>query len=149
MLEGKYLLFGDCYDDIYKIRKQCTSTSVLDAMDPEALHVIVYEDKQPISCGRMLIKENGYVFDNIYVIKEKRKNKIGDFTVRLLIEKANLLCAKEIKVSCEESNKLFFESLGFQEIKEPSNFNVTGIEMYLNISNFFNKQKCCNIESIN
>lgn len=143
MLEGKYLLFGDSYEDIYKIRKQCNSTSITDVMDRDALHVIVYEDAQPIACGRMIIKENKYIFDNIYVVKEKRKNKIGDFAVRLLIEKANLMCAKEIIVCCEDSNKLFFESIGFQERKEPSNSNLNGITMYLDLNTFFNKKKCC------
>lgn len=143
MLEGKYLLFGDSYEDIYKIRKQCNSTSITDVMDCDALHVIVYEDAQPIACGRMIIKESKYIFDNIYVVKEKRKNKIGDFTVRLLIEKANLMCAKEIIVCCEERNKLFFESLGFQERREPSNLDMSGIIMYLNLINYFNKKKCC------
>lgn len=142
MLEGKYLLFGDSYEDVYTIRQLCNSTCVTDVMDREALHVIVYEDAQPISCGRMLIKENRYVFDNIYVIKEKRKKKIGDFTVRLLIEKANVMCAKEIIVCCEESSKLFFESIGFQESKEPSNFNEDEIGMYLNLNTFY-KKKCC------
>lgn len=143
MLEGKYLLFGDCYDDVNKIRKQCTSTSIADVMDNEALHVIVYEDKQPIACGRMLISEERYIFDHIYVINEKRNNKIGDFTVRLLIEKANLMCAKEIIVLCENDNKMFFESLGFLESKEPSNDNQEGIKMCLDLNNFFNGKKCC------
>lgn len=143
MLEGKYLLFGDCYDDVYKIRKQCTSTSITDVMDREALHVTVYDDAQPIACGRMLIKENRYIFDNIYVVKEKRKNNIGDFTVRLLIEKANLMCAEEIIVSCEDSNKLFFESIGFQEHNEPSKFDLDGVIMYLDLTTFFNKKRCC------
>lgn len=143
MLEGKYLLFGDSYEDIYKIRKLCNSTSVTDVMDRDALHVIVYEDEQPIACGRMIIKEGKYIFDNIYVVKEKRRNRIGDFTVRLLIEKANLMCAKEIIVCCEDSNKLFFELIGFQECKEPSNLNFSGIVMYLDLITFFNKKKCC------
>ena len=143
MLEGKYLLFGDCYDDLNKIRKQCTSTSISDVMDNDALHVIVYEDKQPIACGRMLISEDIYIFDHIYVIKEKRNKKIGDFTMRLLIEKANLMCAKEIIVFCEENNKMFFESLGFLESKEPSNVNMEGIKMCLELDIFFNRKKCC------
>lgn len=136
-------MFGDCYDDVYKIRKLCTSTSVTDVMDRESLHVIVYEDMQPIACGRMLIKDNRYFFDHIYVVKEKRKNKIGDFTVRLLIDKANLMCAKEVIVSCEDSNKLFFEAIGFQEHNEPSNFNLDGIIMYLDLTTFYNKKECC------
>lgn len=143
MLEGKYLLFGDCYDDVNKIRKQCISTSIADVMDNEALHVIVYEDKQPIACGRMLICEDRYIFDHIYVINEKRNNKIGDFTVRLLIEKANLMCAKEIIVLCEDNNKMFFETLGFLESKEPSKDNLEGIKMCLDLDIFFNGKKCC------
>lgn len=143
MLEGKYILFGDCYDDVYEIRKQCTDSNVLDEMDREALHVIVYEDKNPIACGRMLINEVGYVLDNIYVIKEKRKNKIGEFVVQLLIEKANLMCAKEILVFCEDDNKVFFESIGFEECRQRFNTNKAEIVMYLDLNTYFSKNKCC------
>ncbi|WP_455715656.1 GNAT family N-acetyltransferase [Anaerosporobacter sp.] len=144
MLEGKYLLFGDCFDDIIQVRNQCIdSRNVVDLMDSEAIHVIVYEDKEPIACGRMLIENDKAIFDHIYVIENKRRNKVGDFTLRLLIEKANVMCFGEIELRCDENNRKFFESLGFVEVKEPSNTYMDSIKMILDLDSLFNKKNCC------
>jgi predicted GNAT family N-acyltransferase len=144
MLEGKYLLFGDCYDDVIYVRKQCVSRkNVEDEMDNEAIHVIVYENKEPIACGRMLIQENKSIFDNIYVIEGKRRNKIGDFTLRLLIEKVNVMCIKEIVLWCQKENREFFKSVGFIEMKEISDNHINMIKMGLDVESFFNNKNCC------
>lgn len=144
MLEGRYLLFGDCYDDVIQVRKQCLAReNVEDEMDNEAMHVIIYENKEPIACGRMLIQENKSIFDHIYVIEEKRRHKIGDFTLRLLIEKANIMCFKEVVLWSEKSTRKFFESVGFKEMKEPSNTRMDMIKMHLELESFFSSKNCC------
>lgn len=144
MIEGKYLLFGDCYDDVIQVRNKCiVSGNVIDQVDSEAIHVIVYENKEPIACGRMLMEEDKAIFDHIYVIEGKRRNRVGDFTLRLLMEKANVMCCKSIELLCNNSNRKFFESVGFREVQEPSNIDMNNIKMSLNLESFFNNKGCC------
>ena len=111
MLEGKYLLFCDSLDDVLAVRKSCEGKSYRDDLDSESIHAIVYEHNKPIACGRMLIDNDIYAFDRIYVIEQKRNNKVGDFVLRLLIEKAYLMCAKEVYIKSNNSSKDFFIKL--------------------------------------
>lgn len=151
MIEGKYLLFGDNFDDVIQVRNQCIPNgNIVDSMDSEAIHVIVYENKKPIACGRMLIEEDKSVFDHIYVIEDKRRNKVGDFTLRLLIDKANVMCFKYIELWCNNCNRKFFESIGFIEVKnsfstnaDSTNIHMDSIKMRLSLELFFSKKNCC------
>lgn len=145
MLEGRYLLFGDDYGDVIKVRNQCLDVDCNsnDSMDSEAIHVIVYENNHPIACGRMLIRGEDFLFDRIYVIESKRRNRVGDFVVRLLIEKANLMCAEDVLVSCKEDSRVFFESIGFRERRDLCDRNKDQVNMCLNLETFLNKKSCC------
>ncbi|WP_167957625.1 GNAT family N-acetyltransferase [Anaerosporobacter faecicola] len=117
MLEGKYLMIGDPLNDVINVRKQVCGFDQQDSMDTEAIHVIVYENHIPVACGRLLIVHETFLLDGIYVIQEKRNEKIGDFVVRLLVEKAYLLNTETVNVICDSTNKGFFSKLGFIEIK--------------------------------
>lgn len=146
MIEGKYLLFSDDFTDIFAVRKQCEeykgSSFVKDDLDDEAVHVIAYEDGIPIGTGRLLMHSNSFEVDKICVIPQKRNQKIGDFIMRLLIEKANTFSARSIyciltNPSCES----FFELFGFEkEHEENKNDDRT---MVLNLEQYYTNKKCC------
>lgn len=139
MLEGKYLLFCDSLDDVIKVRQKCLIDPISDPLDNETIHVIVYEDKEPIACGRMLMNEDNFVFDNIYVIEEKRNAKIGDFVLRLLIERADLMCAEKVYLKSSPRSKEFFVRFGFEDVKEEG----TDYDLYLDIKKYLNRKSCC------
>lgn len=146
MIEGKYLLFSDDFTDIFAVRKQCEEQDrkafVTDDLDEEAIHVIAYEDGIPIATGRLLMHSNSFEVSKVCVIPQKRNQKIGDFVMRLLIEKANTFSAKAIycmitNVECES----FFESFGFKkEYEERKNLDRT---MVLNLEQYYKNKKCC------
>ncbi|GMQ63858.1 GNAT family N-acetyltransferase [Vallitalea maricola] len=91
---------------------------VFDGEDKEAVHVVAYEDKNPVGTGRMAIKDNLYLIGRIAVLKEKRGNYYGDLIVRMLIQKAFDIGADFIEVHSQLPAVNFYRKIGFEECGE-------------------------------
>lgn len=154
-------MYGDNLDDVKYLREKCdtdcSENNTKKAMylnnisEQDEIHVVVYENKLPIGCGSMTIIENTFWFTDINVIKEQRRKKVGDFILRLLIEKADLMNAKEIYIACTDNNKIFFQNFGFAPCVYPLKDIRNTIEnkannlhwMCLNLSKY-RMHHCCN-----
>lgn len=148
-LEGQYLYYGDDLTNVYKIREQVFQIEQninrdidLDYMDAESIHVIVYMDNTPVSTGRLFIKDKVFKIGRLAVLKDNRGNKLGDFTARMLIDKAFLMGADEIIISAQLEVKGFYERLGFLAIGDiVKEANIDHIGMVLKKDLLC---KCCN-----
>ncbi|PKM51098.1 MAG: hypothetical protein CVV02_08080 [Firmicutes bacterium HGW-Firmicutes-7] len=90
-----------------------------DSLDQTALHVIVYEEKQPVATGRLLnIELNNYVIDKICVKINKRRLYYGDLVVKMLIDKAFNIGAKEVVALVPNDGIGFFTRIGFSIVDE-------------------------------
>ncbi|MFT4144854.1 MAG: GNAT family N-acetyltransferase [Mobilitalea sp.] len=128
MIEAKLLTGKDNLNVIFNIRHrvfidelQMQSINVFDNYDNQAIHVIVYLKEQdvnyPVASGRIIYDGSNCEIDKICVLKEYRRNKYGDFAVRMLLNKAFNSGINTVIVKTPKNIEKFFKSIGFCEAK--------------------------------
>ena len=137
-IQGKYLVGG--IDDIREclaIRKEVfggeqnfLSASTENVEDKEAIFVLGYEtnaqgEEIAVATGRLIILEERFKIGRIAVKKECRGKHYGEFIVRMLIEKAFSMGAKEVIVGAQAHAISFYERIGF--IKQAEEYYEDGI----------------------
>ncbi|WP_113672962.1 GNAT family N-acetyltransferase [Vallitalea guaymasensis] len=105
-------------DKVFVNEQNIDYNIVFDGEDKEAVHVVVYEDKNPVGTGRMTIQDNLYLIGRIAVLKEKRGNYYGDLIVRMLIQKAFDTGADFVEVHSQLPAVNFYKKIGFEEFGE-------------------------------
>ena len=121
MIEGKYLYGNDDLSLVYDVRRQvfCDEMKISqkdleDTLDSFGIHVIALNAQQVIAVGRLLYDGERYTIDQIAVLKECRRQKYGDFIVRMLIYRAMEAGAEKIYVDTFPEAEEFFASIGFE-----------------------------------
>lgn len=134
-IQGKYLL-GGLHDisECIKIREEvfggeqnfCAAAST-DADDENAIFVLAYEtiksedggeELLPVGTGRLVFLGEQYKIGRIAVKKEYRGKHYGDFIVRMLVDKAFSMGAKEVFVGAQSHAISFYEKIGFHQETE-------------------------------
>ena len=164
MIEGKILSYGDSLDDVFAIRKKVfveelgvPSEVVFDQLDSEAMHVLVYEEpvksnnridnnskdlKKAVATGRITLDGKVCKISNIAVLEEYRNKKYGDFTVRMLINKAFTAGVNEVIVKAFPNVIEFFQKIGFQLIdNENKEYESSDYNMIISMMNVVTKCK--------
>jgi predicted GNAT family N-acyltransferase len=130
-------------DKVFVNEQNIDYNSVFDGNDSQAIHVIVYEGKNPVGTGRMIEKDNVYIIGRIAVLKEKRGNYYGDLIVRMLITKAFDMGAIYIEVHSQLPVMDFHKKIGFQEYGEVyQQENIEHINMKLTKDKIKKRCKC-------
>lgn len=150
MIQGKFLF---CYDDLspaYEIRKKVFQEEYgidanidQDGLDPDAGHVIVFNNLKVVGTGRLVFSNNNYKIGRVAVLKEERCNYYGDFVVRMLVDKAFQMGAEEVYLHSMINCIPFYEKIGFEKIGDV--FQEAGID-HIKMILKSNKicKKCCN-----
>ena len=91
--------------------------------DKEAIFVLAYETNEQgerfsVATGRLIFLEDRFKIGRIAVKKEFRGKHYGDFIVRMLIDKAFSMGAKEVFVGAQAHAIPFYERIGFIGQKE-------------------------------
>ena len=84
-----------------------------DGTDAGAIHLVVYDNAVPVATGRILIEGEDFHLGRIAVLKEYRKQGLGDFLMRLLIRRAFELGGTRQVIHAQLQAKGFYEKLGF------------------------------------
>ncbi len=123
LIQGKILSYGADLSEAFEIRRQVlinelqkNEAEVFDDQDSYAMHVIVYEQGNgcnPVATGRITFDGSACEIDQIAVLKEYREKKYGDFTVRMLINKAFTSGIHEVSVRTPIHLVDFFRKIGF------------------------------------
>ena len=79
------------------------------------MHVLAYDNGVPVAVGRICYDGWEFVISKVAVLKEHRHKMYGDFIVRMLIDKAMMSGATEIKLESPQSCAEFFKRIGFEE----------------------------------
>lgn len=139
-IQGRYLLGGEhdiseCLairNEVFGGEQQFFAAGTEDIDDKNAIFVLAYEkDEQgtqtPVATGRLIFLENKNKFKigRIAVRKEFRGKHYGDFVVRMLIDKAISLGAKEVVVGAQSHAISFYEKIGF--VKQEEEYFEDGI----------------------
>lgn len=126
MITTKWFLSDKDLEDAYYVRtKVFVEEQGFDAeldkdeVDKTALHLVVYDQNRPIGTGR-LYYENGYRIGRVAVLKEFRKNHIGDLIMRMLLLKAfEEEKAEKVIIHAQEGAVGFYEKFGFEKVGQP------------------------------
>lgn len=144
-IQGKYLLAGlhdisECLairKEVFGEEQNFPSAATEDTDDKSAVFVIAYqamaeqssaycaengtkkeEHLLPVGTGRLVFLGDIYKIGRIAVKKEFRGQGYGDFIVRMLVDKAFLMGAKEVFVGAQEHAVSFYKKIGFVEQDE-------------------------------
>ncbi len=145
MIEAKLLTGSDNLIEVFDIRHRVFIDELqlpliyeYDDFDNQAIHVIVYIKEQnllcPVATGRIVYDGSICEIDRVCVLKDYRRNKYGDFAVRMLLNKAFTSGINTVIVKAPKDIEKFFKSIGFYEIQ------VEGYDLN-------NELKCLSIES--
>lgn len=119
-VEGKYLYYGEDMSDVFSIRDQVLQAekSVIydtnsENLEKESIHVVTRVDDKAVATGSIYMKDDYFIISLIAVIEEYRYKKLGDFTLRMLIDKSFIMGAKKIKILTPIKYQGFYEKVGF------------------------------------
>lgn len=120
IVEGKFLSYKDNLSDAFEIRKQVfqieqgvSAEEEFDALDKEAIHVVIYSGGKAVATGRLLMLNDKFVIGRVCVRKEERGKQYGDFVVRMLVDKAFQSGAEEVILGSQIHAMGFYEKIGF------------------------------------
>lgn len=97
----------------------------LDQKDQEAIHVIVFETpinlkdrknemNHAVATGRIIFDGERCTISHVAVLKDYRKQQYGDFTVKMLLNKAFTSGVPEVELDTTEQTEGFFKRIGFK-----------------------------------
>ncbi len=116
-------------DEVLSIRQ--TVGDVLDAYDEKSMHLILYNDDEPVSCGSLLFDNGAYKLSHLCVKPEFQRQYFGDMLIRVLIVKAFNMMAEKIRIIPTESSIPFFEKYGFK-FEDETTMYVTAESLIMN-----------------
>lgn len=128
LIQGK-LLSGNCdLSEAFAIRRKvfidelhAPEEKVFDDLDSISMHVIVYEDAEnnkAVATGRIYYDGENCELGQLAVLKECRRKKYGDFTTRMLLNKAFTSGIESVFCIAPEESIEFFHNIGFHRISD-------------------------------
>ena len=137
-IQGRYLLGGlhdisECLairSEVFGGEQQFLVAGSENEEDKDAVFVLAYETNEcgeevPVATGRLILLEDKFKIGRIAVKKECRGKHYGDFVVRMLLDKAFSMGAKEVFVGAQAHAISFYERIGF--IKQEEEYWEDGI----------------------
>ncbi len=128
LIQGKLLSQGSNLSEVYFIRRKVFIEEMklpeaveYDGQDDLSIHVIVYEEagsKKAVATGRISFDGECCEIGYIAVLKEYRNKQYGDFTVRMLLNKAFTSGIHVVKSMVYSDSVAFFEKIGFHIISD-------------------------------
>ena len=152
MIHGKIFRQGDNLQDAFFVREQVfvneqkvPKDHEFDEWDEKAIHAVAYDEQdQPVATGRLILDDDfNFLLGRIAVLKAYRKQKYGDFIVRLLLDQAFQCAASEVFIHAQVAAVPFYETIGFHSFGEPyMEENIAHISMSLKRGEM--KTECAN-----
>ena len=137
-IQGRYLLGGlhdisECLairKEVFGGEQQFFVAASENLEDKDAIFVLAYEmnelgEEVPVATGRLIFLEDRFKIGRIAVKKECRGKHYGDFVVRMLLDKAFSMGAKEVFVGAQAHAISFYERIGF--IKQEEEYWEDGV----------------------
>lgn len=97
----------------------------LDAFDSQAMHLVIYDGKEPVATGRIWHDGRAFRIGRCCVAKEARGQGIGDLLVKLLLLKVFEFNPSEVRINAQTHAERFYERYGFT--KNGGEFMEAGI----------------------
>ncbi len=114
MIQGKWFAPGSDLSEVVPVREAVFSRGA-DDLDILSWNALVYEDSVPVATGRIWWEDGVYRLGDICVLKDRRRRRLGDLVLRLLLFKAQSHAAREVRLICPRFLTGFFTRLGFRQ----------------------------------
>ena len=118
MVQGKWFAPGTDLSALLPVRSAVFGTEA-DSLDAACWNVLVYEDSVPAATGRIWWEDGAYWLGGIGVLEDRRRRKLGDLVLRLLLYKAQNHAAREVRLRCSRETAGFFSRLGLKTAPRP------------------------------
>lgn len=89
-----------------------------DGNDDKAIHVIAYDNYNPVGCARILFLDTGAKIGRVAVLSSHRKQGIGEKLCNELINIAINQGETYVYLNAQASAKNFYEKIGFKVVGE-------------------------------
>lgn len=106
--------------------EQHAQDSDRDDYDPQALHLVLYNDERPVAAGRLYHDGRSFRLGRCCVEKGSRGQGFGDLLVKLLLLKAFEYSPSQVRIHAQTQAAPFYRRYGFEAEGEP--FAEAGIE---------------------
>lgn len=123
----------DGVDDVFAIRREVFMDEQhvpeeieVDELEDESLHLLLYDDGEPVACGRIWFDGKMFRIGRCAVRKDARGQGIGDLLVRLLLFKVFQYRPSKVGIHAQSTAKDFYSRYGFAVTGE--SFDEAGIE---------------------
>lgn len=124
MIHGKYVGQGEDLSEVIKIRSAVFEEEVLkeydlhEEYDPMALNAFVDVEGTPVGAGRLVLnlEEDRFYVDDLCILAPFRGNQYGEFTLRMLADKAEQCNATELWAKVPDFASGFFRRFFFKEV---------------------------------
>lgn len=137
--------FGLNIDEIDIIRK--SNNDVWDDFDEKSIHLIIYNEGEPVGCGSIFFDDEFYHIAHLNVIPQFQRQYVGDLMIRLLLVKGFNMMAEKIVLCPTHSTKEFFKKYGFKEIENSDLMEVSAQTLIMNSKCGHDCSQCINKES--
>ena len=114
MIEGKWYAPGAEMPEALQIRQAVFGRGA-DAQDALSWNVLVWQDGEAAATGRLWWQDGAFWLGDIAVLPEKRRQGLGDLTLRLLLFKAESHAARMMRLNTPAELTAFFGRLGFRQ----------------------------------
>ena len=121
MVTNKWIFGTEDFSDAMAVRREvfCKEQGVAecneeDSYDPLSLHLIIYDGEKPIATGRVYHNGKVWRIGRCCVLKEERKQGIGDLLMKMLLLKVFEYNPSEVTISAQEYAQAFYERYGFE-----------------------------------
>lgn len=149
MVKGRFYSGQDDLTEIIRIRQQVFTEELgidahleADGQDDFCMHVLAFADDAPVAVGRISYDGWEFVISKVAVLPEHRGKKYGDFIVRMLVDKAMMSNATQVKMDAFEDVVPFFETIGFSVVGDGG--DLAGRKLVQMVLHTDQIHKCCN-----
>ena len=114
----KFVFYKELIEDAKMIRQKVFVEeqgfeNEFDDIDQRSLHLVVYQDNEPIGCARMYPERENMILGRIAVVKEYRALHIGSDILHVLELKAKELNYQTVCLSAQVRAKSFYQKNGY------------------------------------
>ena len=86
---------------------------VFDGFDPDAMHVVLFDDGEPLGTGRLYYDGEAFCIGRICVLMNRRGQGFGDMIARVLLDRALNMHAPRIRLITPPEHAGFYQKFGF------------------------------------
>ncbi len=115
MVQGKWFAPGTDLSVLLPVRESVFGRGS-DDLDASSWNALVLEDAVPAATGRIWWENGAFWLGDIAVLEDRRRRRLGDLVLRLLLFKAQSHAAREVRLRCPRDLTGFFDRLGLRAL---------------------------------